>query len=63
MCAMLPLLVGGPELSFKRPDGVLSRAAPQDQLLRCSAVLPFENGGVVGREMSRPPWEEELVRE
>ena len=51
---MLPLRVGGPELSFKSPEGVLSRAAPQDQLLRWSCVVPFEKGGVVGREVSRP---------
>jgi len=49
---MLPRRVGGPELLPNRLFGFLSRPDPQDQLLRCSMVLPFENGGVVGRELS-----------
>jgi hypothetical protein len=60
---MLPLLVGGPELSLKRPVVPLSRPDPHDQLLRWSTVLPFENGGVVGRELSLRLCEEAFVRE
>ena len=60
---MLPLLVGGPELSFSIPDGVLSRdGAPHDQLFKWSTVLPFENGGVFGLEISVRP-DEALVSE
>jgi len=64
ICAMLPLRVGGPELSFSSPDGVLSlsRGPPQDQLFRCSGVLPFVKGGVVGRELSVRLWDA-VVRE
>jgi hypothetical protein len=63
MWAMLPLLVGGPELSLKRPVVPLSRELPHDQLLRWSTALPFEKGGVVGRELSVRPWEEAVVSE
>jgi hypothetical protein len=63
MCAILPLLVGGPELSLKRPVAPLSRGPPHDQLLRWSTVFPLEKGGVVGRELSVRPWEEAVVSE
>jgi hypothetical protein len=62
MWAMLPLLVGGPELSLKRLVVPLSRG-PHDQLLRWSTVFPLEKGGVVGRELSVRPWEEAVVSE
>jgi len=52
---MLPLLVGGPELSLKAPVGPLSRDPFQDQLFRWS-IAPLEKGGVVGRELSERPW-------
>jgi len=63
MWAMLPLLVGGPELSLKRPVAPFSRELPHDQLLRWSTVVPLEKGGVVGRELSVRPWEEAVVSE
>jgi hypothetical protein len=63
MWAMLPLLVGGPELSLNRPVVPFSREPPHDQLLRWSTVAPFEKGGVVGRELSVRPWEEAVVSE
>jgi hypothetical protein len=55
ICAMLPRLVGGPELSFSIPGGIPLLAPLHDQLLRWSAVLPLLNGGVLGRELSRRP--------
>lgn len=52
MCAMLPLLVGGSELSFTDKFLFSRLATFQDQLLRPSSpFIPFEKGGgVVGRE-------------
>jgi hypothetical protein len=64
MWAMLPLLVGGPELSLKSPVVPFSREPPHDQLLRWSTVAPLEKGGgVVGRELSVRPWEDAVVSE
>ena len=52
---MLPLLVGGPELSLIEPGGPLSRDPFHDQLLRWSMVPLEKGGGVVGRELSERP--------
>ena len=60
---MLPRRVGGPELSLKRLVAPFSRELPHDQLLRWSTVLPFEKGGVVGRELSVGAREEAVVSE
>lgn len=58
---MLPRLVGGPELLLNKLVGPLE--FPHDQLLRWSAGLPFENGGVAGREVPSLRPEEAVIRE
>src|SRR5579862_302185 len=61
MWAMLPLLVGGPELSLSRPGfprpetpNLSPREEPQDQVPLGSPGVPLPfvaNGGVPGREL------------
>jgi len=63
---MLPLRVGGPDPSFKRPEllkpeppNLSPRAEPHDQVPNVSGALPlpFVNGGVAGREPFECPCE------